>query len=60
MAKAKETMMDSMKMNRVRPGTNVSFNIIFTLLAAAADSCEEAVWNRTRSFWRFLSAPTER
>lgn len=36
MAKANDTIMDSMKMNRVRPGTNVGFNIIFILLAAAA------------------------
>lgn len=35
-AKANDTMMDSMKMNRVRPGTNVGFNVLFIILAAAA------------------------
>lgn len=34
--KANDTMMDSMKMNRVRPGTNAGFNVLFILLAAAA------------------------
>ena len=31
-----ENAMDSMRMNRVRPGTNLGFNAIFILLAAAA------------------------
>ena len=33
---ARESAMDSMKINRIKPGTNVSFNILFVLLAAMA------------------------
>lgn len=38
MAKAQkaEFQVESMKMNRVRPGTNAGFNLLFTLLAAMA------------------------
>lgn len=38
MAKAKQNdlMMDSMKMNRIRPGTNAGFNVLFAVLAAMA------------------------
>lgn len=35
-AKANDTMLDSMKMNRIRPGTNAAFNVLFVILAAAA------------------------
>lgn len=38
MARAQKTelQVESMKMNRVRPGTNAGFNLLFTLLAAMA------------------------
>jgi len=36
MAKQNDVMMDSMKMNRIRPGTNAGFNVLFALLAAMA------------------------
>ena len=38
MAKTKtnDMMLDSMKMNRIRPGTNAWFNVLFIVLAAAA------------------------
>ena len=36
MAGNRENMADSMKMNRVKPFTNVSFNFLFTFLAAIA------------------------
>ena len=34
--KTSDTMLDSMKMNRIRPGTNTGFNVLFIILAAAA------------------------
>lgn len=34
--KAKEITADSMKMNRIKPGTNAGFNFLFVLLAAMA------------------------
>ena len=36
MAKQNDLMMDSMKMNRIRPGTNAGFNVLFAVLAAMA------------------------
>lgn len=35
-AQKAELQVESMKMNRVRPGTNAGFNLLFTLLAAMA------------------------
>lgn len=34
--KTSDTMLDSMKMNRICPGTNTWFNVLFIILAAAA------------------------
>ncbi len=36
MAKQNDLMMDSMRMNRIRPGTNAGFNVLFAVLAAMA------------------------
>lgn len=35
-ARQADTRMDSMRLNRIRPGTNAGFNVLFTLLAAMA------------------------
>lgn len=35
-AKQADNQIDSMKMNRIRPGTNAGFNVLFVLLAAMA------------------------